>query len=176
LGIVPVYECSARTYDRAAMAAALGGGTILLHGGGIFGDRFPEQHEFRMRVLEDFPENAAILLPQQITFFDTEYLQRSVTRLAARKGLTISARAVVAEHMFERYFGRLCARRAGARHGLHAGPQQRPREALVDIVWVARTDSGAHREQTEAAQDSPRRRPRSLLCRRSMTASRSMPW
>jgi pyruvyl transferase EpsO len=151
LGIVPVYECSARTYDRAAMAAALGGGTILLHGGGIFGDRFPEQHEFRMRVLEDFPENAAILLPQQITFFDTEYLQRSVTRLAARKGLTISARAVVAEHMFERYFGRFARVELAPDMAFMLGRQQRPREALVDIVWVARTDSERTGEQTEAA-------------------------
>lgn len=151
LGVTPVYECSARTYDRSAMAAALGNGTILLHGGGFFSDRFPQEHEFRLRVLEEFPDNPAILFPQQITFFDTEYLQRSVARLSARKHLTLFARGIVSEHMFERYFGHIARVELAPDLAFMLGRQKRPREPLVDIVWLARTDQERSSEQTEAA-------------------------
>ena len=151
LGIRPAYECSARTYNHAAMAAALGNGTILLHGGGIFGDRYPQHHEFRMRLLEEFPDNPAILFPQQITFFDTEYLHRSASRLATRKNLTIFARGVVAEHMFIRYFGKTAEVELAPDTAFFLGPQRRPREPLVDILWLARTDQEHTSEQTEAA-------------------------
>jgi exopolysaccharide biosynthesis predicted pyruvyltransferase EpsI len=151
LGVTPAYMCSARTYDRAAMASALRSGTILLHGGGIFGDRFPQAHEFRMRVLEEFPENPAILLPTQITFFDTEYLQRSAARLAGRQNLTIFARAVVAEHMFERYFGKIARIELAPDMAFMLGRQPRNVAPVTDIVWVARTDQERSSEQTEAA-------------------------
>src|SRR5690349_18010509 len=65
LGVTVAYECSAKTYDRHAMAAKLGNGTVLIHGGGNFGDRYPQNQEFRLRVLQDFPGNKVIPFPQQ---------------------------------------------------------------------------------------------------------------
>ena len=62
LGVPIVYECSAQSYDRDAMAAKIGGGTILMQGGGNFG-RHPLRHEVRLRVVQDFPQQQDHLFP-----------------------------------------------------------------------------------------------------------------
>src|SRR5215467_11818223 len=75
LGALVAYECSAQTYDRDAMAGKLGDGTIFLHGGSSFGDRYPAHHEFRLKLLQDFPRNKVVFFPQQATLLDNEYLE-----------------------------------------------------------------------------------------------------
>ena len=66
LGVPIAYESSAQSYDRDAMAAKIGAGTILVQGGGNLG-RNPVRDEVRLRVLQDFPNNKIILFPQQVT-------------------------------------------------------------------------------------------------------------
>ncbi|HEY4265059.1 MAG TPA: polysaccharide pyruvyl transferase family protein, partial [Micropepsaceae bacterium] len=105
LGVPIAYECSPQTYDREALAARIGSGPILLQGGGNFGDRYPAHHEFRLRVLQDFPKNRIVFFPQQVTFLDNDYLQRTADFLKEHAGVTLFARGVVAQQMFTRYFG-----------------------------------------------------------------------
>src|SRR5262249_31200360 len=56
LGIDVAYECSMQSYDAARLKEAVGSGTILMHGGGNFGDLYV-YHHFRHQVLKDFPHN-----------------------------------------------------------------------------------------------------------------------
>ena len=151
LGTAITYECSAQTYDRDAMAARIGNGTILMQGGGNFGDRYPHHHEFRLRVLQDFPSNKVILFPQQVTFLDNEHLQRTANFLAGHPDVTLFARGVVAQHMFTRYFGQTAQVELAPDMAFMLGPQPRPREPLYDIVWIARTDQERANDQTEVA-------------------------
>ena len=65
-GLSPAYECSAQNYDKESMRAALKDGTILMHGGGSFGDRHTAYHEFRLTVLDDFPSNKVIVFLQDV--------------------------------------------------------------------------------------------------------------
>jgi exopolysaccharide biosynthesis predicted pyruvyltransferase EpsI len=149
---VPIaYECSAQNYDREAMAARIGDGTILLQGGGNFGDRYPVHHEFRLRLLQDFPKNKVILFPQQVTFLDNDHLQRTADFLAGHSDVTLFARGIVAEHMFTRYFGNMARVELAPDMSFMLGPQSRPREPAYDIVWIARTDQERANDQTEVA-------------------------
>ena len=151
LGIPNAYECSVQTYDRDAMAAKLGNGTILMQGGGNFGDRYPIHHEFRLRVLQDFPNNKVILFPQQVTFLDNDYLQRTADILAGHPDVTLFARGVIAQHMFTRYFGHTTRVELAPDMAFMLGPQPRRSEPLYDIVWIARTDQERANDQTEVA-------------------------
>lgn len=42
--------------------------TILLHGGGNFGDLYPLHQKFRERVIADYPEHRIVMLPQSLHF------------------------------------------------------------------------------------------------------------
>ena len=47
----PHYACSFKTYSRPELARRLGDGTILLSGGGNFGDRYAPHQRFQQRIL-----------------------------------------------------------------------------------------------------------------------------
>ena len=63
-----VYQCCERAYIKKRMKALLGDGVVLITGGGNFGDLWPSSEEFRERLVQDFPDNKIIQLPQSIFF------------------------------------------------------------------------------------------------------------
>ena len=151
LGVTVAYECSAQTYDRDAMAAKLGDGTIFMHGGGSFGDRYPVNHEFPLKLLQDFPHNKVILFPQQATFMDNAYLQRSASVIGEHPDVTLFARGLVAQHTLSRYFGSKARVELAPDLAFMLGPQKQMSDPLYDIVWIARTDQERAGDQTESA-------------------------
>jgi len=151
LGVTIGYECSAQTYDRDAMAAKLGNGTILIHGGANFGDRYPQYHEFRLKVLQDFPGNKVIFFPQQAAFLDNDYLGRSAGVVGEHADVTLFARGLVAQHMLNRYFGSKARVEMAPDLAFMLGLQERASDPMYDIVWIARTDQQGANDQTEAA-------------------------
>lgn len=76
------YVCDALNYNPAALRSAIGAGTILITGGGNFGDLYSNHQNLRERVLRDFPGNRVIQLPQSIHFADSTNLARSQAILA----------------------------------------------------------------------------------------------
>src|SRR5215467_11658986 len=135
LGVTVAYECSAQTYDRDSMAAKLADGTIFLHGGGNFGDRYPPYNEFRLKLLQDFPRNKVILFPQQATFLDNENLQHSANVIGQHPDVTLFARGLVAQHTLARYFGSTARVELAPDLAFMLGPQDRASEPLYDVVW-----------------------------------------
>jgi pyruvyl transferase EpsO len=123
----------------------------LLQGGGNFGDRYPAHHEFRLRVLQDFPKNRIVFFPQQVTFLDNDYLQRTADFLKEHAGVTLFARGVVAQQMFTRYFGPIARVEPAPDMAFMLGPQSRTCDPVYDIVWIARTDQERANDQTEVA-------------------------
>jgi pyruvyl transferase EpsO len=150
LGASVAYECSAQTYDRDAMAAKLGNGTIFVHGGDSFGDRYPA-HEFRLKLLQDFPRNKVVFFPLQATFLDNDNFERSASVIGGHPDVTLFARGPLAQHTLNRYFG------SGARVELAPdlafmlGAQERMSDPRYDVVWIARTDQERNNDQTESA-------------------------
>ncbi|MFM9403636.1 polysaccharide pyruvyl transferase family protein [Myroides odoratimimus] len=51
---------------------------ILLHGGGNFGDIYPEAQEYRRKVISKYKNNKIILLPQTIHFNDLSNIDKDI--------------------------------------------------------------------------------------------------
>jgi len=77
------YAADHARYDPAVLQQRHPLGPILLHGGGNFGDLWPEFQRFRERVLLDFPGRKVIQLPQSVHFRDR--VNAGVTNSALRK-------------------------------------------------------------------------------------------
>ena len=65
---------------------------ILLHGGGNFGDLYRLHSEFRKKIIELYPENRIIILPQTVFYEDMSLLQYDVDFYAAHPNVMICAR------------------------------------------------------------------------------------
>ncbi len=79
------YVCDCTNYNPKALASIIGTGIILLQGGGNFGDLYPRHQKLRECVLNDFPNNRIIQLPQSIFFSDLENLALTQKFLSAHQ-------------------------------------------------------------------------------------------
>jgi len=140
IGARVVYQASWGSYSRTDLARALaGGGTILLHGGGNFGDLYPHnQATTRERVLADFPDRRTIQLPQSIWFRDAANRDR-LRRLCERhRDFTLLVRERQSLELARTHFAvpsHLCPDMAFA-----LGTRRRARTPRVGVLWLARTD------------------------------------
>jgi exopolysaccharide biosynthesis predicted pyruvyltransferase EpsI len=69
-GLAPKYVCTKDDIDWAAVDRL--SGPIFLHGGGNFGDVWPDHQAFREDVLNRFPHRDVIQLPQTVYFSSTQ--------------------------------------------------------------------------------------------------------
>jgi len=139
LGVTVAYECSMRSYDRAEMASAIASNTILMHGGGNFGDIYGYQ-QFRHQVLTEFPDNKVLVLPQTVMFYSDRNLMASRALFAAHRDVTIAARDVLSLHVLRRYFGENAKIVLAPDTALMLGARSRHAAPSYDIVWLSRTD------------------------------------
>ena len=86
------YTCDYHTYSRAELATRVGRGTILLSGGGNFGDLYPHHQKLREEVLQSFPHNRIIQLPQTLHFRSGETLERAARICDAHADFTLLVR------------------------------------------------------------------------------------
>jgi pyruvyl transferase EpsO len=143
--IEPAYQCSVQTYDKGQMAGALGDGLILMHGGGNFGDIYTLYHNFRMRVLADFPDNPVVVFPQTVMFFSDEAIRVTAERLAQHGKVTLAARDVLSQHILKRAFGDVAKVILAPDMAFMLGPLARSCAPKFDVVWISRTDTeGVH--------------------------------
>lgn len=66
--------------------------TILLLGGGNFGDIWREHQDFRLEVMRVYPDNSIIVLPQTVFYENKELLLADVEKMNRHEHLTICAR------------------------------------------------------------------------------------
>ncbi len=140
-GIRPCYQCSNRTYSPATLARRIGNGTILLSGGGNFGDLYLPHQELREAVVRGFPRNPIVQLPQTIHFETTAALAAARAVFDAHPEVTLLARDD----------GSLDVARASFRArsilcpdaGFALGALPRPAAPAHRVVWLARGDKEA---------------------------------
>lgn len=65
---------------------------ILFHGGGNFGDLYPEHVDFLKRLIKTYPENKIVILPQTVFYKDRNNLIQDAKILNSHNNLTICAR------------------------------------------------------------------------------------
>lgn len=76
---------------------------LVLHGGGNFGDIYPEFQVMRERVAEAFPDRRIVVLPQSLHFSSPEQERSSLTRLLAHPDLHVCVRDVESQATLRRY-------------------------------------------------------------------------
>ncbi len=92
LGRAPSYVCTYDTWSKRDFERAVPVGPILIHGGGNFGDLWPNHQEFRLRLLSEFPDRQIIQLPQTIHFSSKASLKRAAEIINSHKKFRILVR------------------------------------------------------------------------------------
>lgn len=132
------YTCDSRTYSREHLAARLGDGVILLHGGGNLGDLWEIPQRFRERVVRDFPDRPIIQLPQTMHFRDPAALARARAVFDAHPRLTLVLRDRRSVALARESFRAPTALAPDMAFAL--GPLSVPAPASRPVLWLARTD------------------------------------
>lgn len=139
LGITLVYACDWRTYREQELRSALrSGDTILVSGGGNFGDLWPGEQELREKVLADFPEQPTVQLPQSIRFDREENLARTRRLLEAHHDVVLVVRDVQSLELARGEFDVPVQLWPDACFGL--GPLPRPHLVDHDAAVIKRHD------------------------------------
>ncbi|HJR64918.1 MAG TPA: polysaccharide pyruvyl transferase family protein [Gemmatimonadaceae bacterium] len=135
----PRFICDFRTFDRAELARRIGRqGTILLTGGGSFGDLWPTAQDLREEIVRAFPGNPIVQLPQTIHFEKAEALQRARSAFNAHDQITLLVRdgrslEIAGNELTAQAL--LCPDMAFA-----LGTLDRPRRPVHAAMWLLRTD------------------------------------
>ncbi|ERK09459.1 Polysaccharide polymerization protein [Pantoea sp. AS-PWVM4] len=77
--------------------------TILMHGGGNFGDLYPEYQKFREDVAKSFKNNAVVILPQTAYFSSEEEENKSAEIFRQHKNLVIFSRDTRSLEVFRKF-------------------------------------------------------------------------
>ena len=78
-----LYECSIRNYVKPQIKKST---IIVMQPGGNFGDIWKDQQDFRHRILNDFPYNPIVQLPNSVWFNDLKYLEDDISIFKKHKG------------------------------------------------------------------------------------------
>jgi exopolysaccharide biosynthesis predicted pyruvyltransferase EpsI len=139
-GIRPNYVCTTDNCSFDAIEKTKG--TIFLHGGGNFGDIWPDFQMFRESVLRRFPNRPIVQLPQTILFSNPENLTRSAEIINAHPSFTLLVRDSKSYDMAKAAFRcniELCPDMA-----FFLGPLERAVPAVHDTLLLLRTDKEAN--------------------------------
>lgn len=67
---------------------------ILLHGGGNFGDLYREYQEFRLKIIQEYPDNKIIMFPQSACYQNEEFVDIDSKIMRRHKNLYLCARDI----------------------------------------------------------------------------------
>lgn len=78
--------------------------TLLLHGGGNFGDIWRASQEFRLKVISRYKQNKIILFPQSVYYMNQNLVIEDSQIFSAHKHLFLCARDLRSYHFLRSYF------------------------------------------------------------------------
>jgi len=138
-GVPVVYTCDLSSFSEQELLDRLPGGTILIHGGGNFGDLWPHHQDFREQIVRTFPDHRIIQLPQSIHFGRRQNLDRARSVLGAHRDLTICVRDRRSLGVARAQFATRSILCPDMAFGIEETPDTAG-SAAHDIVWQARVD------------------------------------
>lgn len=97
-----IYKTAIENYAKLSISEDV---VILFQGGGNFGDIWRRHTDFVLRVLEDFPNNRAIILSQTIYYENSDVMEADARLMGNHPNLTICARDRVSYDLALKYFG-----------------------------------------------------------------------
>ena len=111
--ILPEYHVAEITGDtfrkrRDEVKSIINAGDVLfITGGGFLGDLWPDEERLANALLEDYPDNKIIILPQTVYFYDdadSRLLREKIKNYLCHKNLYLIARDRKTFDFFGRYF------------------------------------------------------------------------
>ena len=135
----PSYLCDTYSYSESDLRHYVPHGTILLQGGGNFGDLWKASQALRERIVSAFPSHRIVQLPQTVHFQSPSALETAAALFSRHEHLTmIVARDRVSFDLASA--GLRCRALLAPDSALALGAMTRPATASQDVVWLARTD------------------------------------
>lgn len=99
-----VYSTSSYNYDEKKQLKE--DVTIILQGGGNFGDIWKEPHEFRKKVIRQYPQNRIIIFPQTIYYKYKQNLISDAVFFSNYSNVIICARDNESLYILQKYFNK----------------------------------------------------------------------
>jgi len=128
-------------------------GPIFLHGGGNFGDIYPEIHAWRQNLLAATKGRPVVQMPQSIHFSNAESVAETARAIATHGNYSLLVRDAKSFELASRNFDcpvTLCPDMA-----ICLGPLQPTRTAEVDVMCLMRTDEERVSAEETAAPAVP---------------------
>jgi exopolysaccharide biosynthesis predicted pyruvyltransferase EpsI len=122
---------------------------ILIHGGGNFGDLWPEHHRLRLQILDRFHDRRIVQLPQSIYFADQTPLAETARTIARQRDFTLMVRDAKSLAFARRHFE--CRVLLAPDMAFAMKPIVR-RAAATDCFCLLRTDKEATADRTGIVQ------------------------
>lgn len=91
-------------FSPQQMKKKLGDSTILLQGGGTFGDLWYHHQEFREKIIQTYPDHPIVILPQTLYFKEVEQLKKAAHIFNQHRQLTIFLRDQYSYEIALQYF------------------------------------------------------------------------
>jgi pyruvyl transferase EpsO len=140
-----------KDFSAEALERAMPTGTIFIHGGGNFGDIWPEHQGFRERVLERFPGRRIVQFPQSIHYSSPERLEKSARIIGRHKDFHLLVRDQESKDFAEKHFQchvRLCPDMAFGIGAVKAASPEFPVLAMLrtDLEKAGENDLSAIRD------------------------------
>jgi exopolysaccharide biosynthesis predicted pyruvyltransferase EpsI len=151
-GLKPAYCSSLKSHSSTDMRAAIGDGTIFLHGGGNFGTIWKAHQDFRIELLNSFPGQRIVQLPQSIFFETPATVGETVDAIERHGKFTLLVRDRPSLDFAKRHFR--CETLLCPDMAFYMGALQR-KQPDHDIFYLLRTDlEGAVTGQAQHLQCS----------------------
>jgi pyruvyl transferase EpsO len=150
LHIEVVYQCDLNNYDHDSMLESVGDNPILIAGGGNLGDIWPNHQRFREKILQDFPRNPVLQLPQSVWFDQAENLSRFQNICSQHHNFHILLRDRQSLYKAKKFFATPTSLCPDMAFGL--GKLERPADPVTDVLWLLRSDKESTNTQTKLAE------------------------
>lgn len=112
-------------------------GIIFIHGGGNFGDIWPNHHEFRLRIIKEYPRRRIVQLPQSIYFTDPECLEKTKKAIGGHRDFHLFVRDQASFEFARKEFSCPVYLTPDAAHCIRSYISETPKHEIFSLV---RTD------------------------------------
>ena len=144
-----LYQARPRDFDPDAISALGDLDTIILNGGGNFGDVWAGQHQIRQQVFDRFRDRAILQLPQTLWYDDVGNLERDAARISLLDDVTLMWREHQSYELAQRVFD---ATNILVPDTAFAYPARALSSGGTGITWLLRTDRESTRRESDLGE------------------------
>ena len=138
LGTSVAYAASIASFVPSALERMVGvNGTILLHGGGNFGDLWPRHQRFREMIADRYPTARIVQLPQSLYFADAGAIDQARATFAEHADFHLLYRDATTDALADRISNGRATRCPDTALALEL---ERTREPDLDVLFLLRKD------------------------------------